>query len=124
MIFPAVSVSLPSPVREAIIIVWIVRIFTPTTGAWDGFETQVIEEEGEDEEFTDEEEGKAKVHVKKVSLHLKRYGIPDLRLFTPPPLSIPSTTCFRTESTRSGREGKGHQSQELGGPPHVQDLRG
>ena len=42
------------------------RIYTPTTGVWDGFETKVVEEEGDEEECTDEEEGKA--HTPKVTL--------------------------------------------------------
>lgn len=82
MIFPAVSVSLLPSSREVIISVKTMRIHTLTTGAWDGFETKVVEEEG-DVEFSDEEEGKA--HAPKVTLHLKRYGIPDRRLSIPLP---------------------------------------
>ena len=82
MIFPAVSVSLHSPVCVMTFIITTMRFCTPTIGVWDGFEPKVVTGEDDDEEFTDEEEGKAQ--APKVTLHLKRYGIPDLRLFFPP----------------------------------------
>ena len=55
MIFPAVSVSLLSPICEMTFIIMTMRFYTPTIGVWDGFEPKVVTGEDDDEEFTDEE---------------------------------------------------------------------